>query len=178
MSQGYGRGSLVIPGGNAVWPDEEPEFRRAGPIQLFLGGTTLGAFNVATGVTVGTWESVGPTGSGADNTWAAMDDIPTDATAILVSITGSVVANAAGSMRMQAWAAAGDEGSPTITSGYQILNGQGEAASTEPMTCLAQVLIPLDPVDQDFKIYWQDAAQSGSIITRGLTLTLAGFVTD
>lgn len=37
-------------------------------------------------VTVDTWESVGPTGAGSDNTWTALDSVPAGAKAIVVRI--------------------------------------------------------------------------------------------
>jgi hypothetical protein len=44
-------------------------------------------FNLATELADATWESVGPTGSGADNTWTALDSVPTDADWVELKIT-------------------------------------------------------------------------------------------
>lgn len=43
-------------------------------------------FQISTNITETVWESVGPTGGGADNTWTALDDVPTDADWIEVRI--------------------------------------------------------------------------------------------
>jgi hypothetical protein len=44
------------------------------------------ALDIATNVTEANWESVGPTGAGADNTWAALDSIVSGATHIKVKL--------------------------------------------------------------------------------------------
>jgi hypothetical protein len=43
-------------------------------------------FDVDSALTEATWESIGPTGGGADNTWTALDSVPTDADWIKVKI--------------------------------------------------------------------------------------------
>lgn len=59
--------------------------RRVAPAGTFVdnsnGSPTVSstAFTVSTSVTEDTWESVGPTGGGADNTWTALDSVPSDA---------------------------------------------------------------------------------------------------
>lgn len=45
------------------------------------------AFSVAATLADDTWESIGPTGSGADNIWTALDDIPTDVDYIELDIS-------------------------------------------------------------------------------------------
>lgn len=42
-------------------------------------------FSVTANITENTWESVGPTGSGADNIWTALDNVPIDADWIEIS---------------------------------------------------------------------------------------------
>jgi len=49
-------------------------------------GADATSLDVETEIAVDTWESVGPTGSGADNTWTALDDVPASATSILVKV--------------------------------------------------------------------------------------------
>ena len=43
------------------------------------------SFDVDAALTINTWESVGPTGSGASNIWSALDTIPTTATHVILS---------------------------------------------------------------------------------------------
>lgn len=54
---------------------------------MVLSGT---AFNLTLNVTAGdlTWESVGPTGSGATNIWTALDNVPSDADFIEIKVSG------------------------------------------------------------------------------------------
>lgn len=41
-------------------------------------------FNVISSLTLNTWESVGPTGSGADNIWTALDSVLDNATYVIL----------------------------------------------------------------------------------------------
>jgi hypothetical protein len=50
------------------------------------GGASATTFDVSTNVTEGTFESVGPTGSGATNTWAAMDSITAGARIAIIRV--------------------------------------------------------------------------------------------
>jgi len=43
---------------------------------VFDDGVSTDAFSVSSSVSIDTWESVGPTGSGADNEWTGLDGIP------------------------------------------------------------------------------------------------------
>ena len=49
-------------------------------------GYNTTAFNTSVSVAASSFESVGPTGSGADNIWTAMDDIPESAKFVIISI--------------------------------------------------------------------------------------------
>lgn len=51
---------------------------------LNTDGGSASVFNIPVNITKSTYESVGPSGSGAANTWAAMDDIPDGATMAIV----------------------------------------------------------------------------------------------
>lgn len=59
---------------------------RAGNMQLFSGAVAADQFNLNVDVTSFTWESVGPTGSGADNIWTEMDQLPSNARGLIVDI--------------------------------------------------------------------------------------------
>jgi hypothetical protein len=159
-------------------PPEATDYTRAGNMQFIDGSTSNVAFgfNVATQVTQSTFETIGPTGSGSDNIWAALDVLPANATAILVNVNCSWVANAAGTVTLRAFAARGDVvGSSNFNTGYVIQNSQAHAdAAAETFAIPNQVWIPLDPVTQDFQVFWF----SINTIVDGFTFNLAGFATD
>jgi hypothetical protein len=48
------------------------------------------SFNVTSAITTDTWETVGPTDSGADNEWAGLEDVPTDVSFIEIMVASAV----------------------------------------------------------------------------------------
>lgn len=167
--------SYLLPQAEGQNPTVISNFRKAGPLQLFDGGSTgtPAFFNFGTQVTEATWESVGPTGSGADNIYAAMDQLPLEARAILVHADYSIISNNSGLKTLRLYCAAGDEGSPTSTQGA-LINVSVDLDAADQSTAGYQVWIPLD-ADQIFKLYWFDTA---SLTFGGGTIRLMGFVCD
>lgn len=64
-------------------PAAATDYTAGGWTYLYEGNTAKGQFAAVSSITESTWESVGPTGSGADNVYTAMDDIPASATAAI-----------------------------------------------------------------------------------------------
>lgn len=60
-------------------------------------GSSSISFSVPSVIVASTWESVGPTGSAADNTWTALDSLPVGTTYVdlklHIGVTGSTLAN-------------------------------------------------------------------------------------
>jgi hypothetical protein len=48
------------------------------------------SFDVTSAITTDTWETVGPTDSGADNEWAGLEDVPTDVSFIEIMVASAV----------------------------------------------------------------------------------------
>jgi hypothetical protein len=167
--------SYLLPQSDANNPDVITNWRKAGPMQLFDGGSTgtPAFFNFGTQVTESTWETVGPTGSGADNIYAAMDVLPAEARAIMVHADYSIISNNTGLKTLRLYCAAGDEGSPTTTQGA-LINRSIDMDAADQSTGGFQVWIPLD-ADQIFKLYWFDTA---SVTFGGGTIRLMGFMSD
>lgn len=59
---------------------------RAGNMQLIDGSQTIASFNAGSNITINTWETLGPTGSGATNIWAEMDDMPSNANVLICDL--------------------------------------------------------------------------------------------
>lgn len=57
---------------------------------LYTDGMVSDSVNYITDITENTWESVGPTGSGAANIWAALDAVPPGATMVRLWINSAV----------------------------------------------------------------------------------------
>tara|TARA_R110000803_G_scaffold79057_2_gene144455 strand:+ start:1901 stop:3127 length:1227 start_codon:yes stop_codon:yes gene_type:complete len=145
---------------------------RAGNTQLVTGTTTLANYNVSNSIAENTWVTVGPTGSGATQIWAALDVLPTTATILLASVFISVTTNSSaqpGQMRFNA--ASGDVVSPN-THNTQIAAIGFDPASTISLT--EQGMIPLG-AGRIFKAYWLDIA---NVVPSDVSLGYRGFMTD
>ena len=89
--------------------------QRAGNLQLIDGSQTYSSFSL-TGQTGGIWVTVGPTGSGADVIWDALDNLPEEATAVVVQILGRVNPGSAAEASLTVYAAGGDAAAAPISS--------------------------------------------------------------
>lgn len=69
--------------------DSITDFGNTGQISHLFSGNSLSSFN-AGAVIGGSWESVGPTGSGADNIWTTLDILPTTAIAVKLGIRNQI----------------------------------------------------------------------------------------
>lgn len=129
--------------------------------------------DVSTALTVATWESIGPTGSGADNIWTGLDDVPTAANYIIVDIFISALGSTNG-----------DFYSTTL---YTRNNGDASAADTDTRTAFAafynrsgsleanynnvQKIIPVDS-SNIFDAHW---ASQGTSTAEAIEFRLVGW---
>lgn len=81
----------AVSSARAAGPSAPSGYLRLG--QLYINDEALdeAGFDVKTNVADSTWESVGPTGSGADNIWTALDSVPSTAIALRVRLSLSVL---------------------------------------------------------------------------------------
>ncbi len=138
----------------------------------FADGSNQGRSNfaVSSEVTTATTESVGPTGSGADNIWAALDEMPSRAVGVvlgaqlsLTSISGTGIANV--------YATHGDVTlDADINDGACILRQSSAASGVDAP--YDSVIIPVN-ASQVFNIHWTQ--QNCTLAT---TLYYRGFITD
>lgn len=130
---------------------------RAGNLYVPDGAGTLSPLFVSGVVTEDTWESVGPTGSGADNIWADMDDLPSNARVLKVVAQSALVTNSTNSANTLLYVASGDVASPTAGNGTRVsFNLADDNASGFQNTDSITLEIPLG-TDQVFKVYWATA---------------------
>lgn len=150
---------------------------RAGSTQIIDGDVTgrvnLGLQSV---VTESTWETVGPTGSGADNIWAEMDDIPAEATILLCDLRLVVSPTDSNTAGIQVYATEGDgTAGPDLENnciGWFASDHDGGITGNEGIWVKCE--IPLEPTNQDFRVYWTGSSNDAEFAI----LYYRGFRTD
>jgi hypothetical protein len=147
---------------------------RAGNFHFHDGTTGLTALQAHSVITEDTWESVGPTGSGADNIWADMDDMPSTATGVMVYIHYDWTASSTATSSFTCHYTIGDDESPsTGVSNRPVWHVADSDASGEIFTSTVFMIIPVSG-DQIFKFRW--LLNPGTITT--LELFYKGFVNE
>ncbi len=172
------KGSGVLKSGGSeimVTPAAVSGHVRAGNVQISDGSVAWTNVNVTSSVTEEAWETIGPTGSGADIEWGAMDVIPTNATIIrvLVQTQISTSGTATGQLYLNTASnsvAAPSAASPTYSVRYAVdhdanINGTGKQTT--------DILIPMDG-SQIFQVYWNEISTD----TATINLYYRGFITD
>ena len=148
---------------------------RAGKIQIPDGEFTAGSFNVTGNITEDIWESVGPTGSGADNIWTALDNLPAEATILRVRAAATLNQNSSSVASLVIYMTNGDDATPVESVSNRVLywatDGGGDVGQTINEW---EILIPLGPTNQDFQVHWADANSSATTTN----LYYKGFYTD
>lgn len=134
------------------------------------------AFNVHSSITVGTFESVGPTGSGATNTWPAMDAMPANATAALFGILTQLNLTGTGTRSIDVYGASNAIAVPLVNGAVTGLTTHGNDADTGDVTEMqVTVMCPVD-ANQVMKIGW--AVSGTTTSTELVILYWRGWITD
>jgi hypothetical protein len=100
------------------------------------------AFDVVGSVTNNTYETIGPTGSGTTNIWAALDDVPATAKFIIVKAVCTANEDGGGATTSKVYAAAYAE-SPTISERFMLAGAVSSTISFE-QTDVATSFVPVD----------------------------------
>lgn len=134
-------------------------------------GGNSSVFGINAGITEGAWESVGPTGSGAGNIWAALNDVPANAASIRIGVNISFQApSTSGSMSVDLFAR--QTGSTAIPNDITRVCRLGLPADTNLASTVFIVDIPLDASNR-FDLQW---AESNANIFLSIDACLKGFV--
>ncbi len=143
---------------------------KAGNIQVPDGSVLNGGIDLHTEVTENTWVTVGPTGSGADHIWTALDNVDSSARIIMVLFFGSIDTVGSDANTVAVYVASGDV-VPQIsaTRGIQLRVDSTAAAESGGST---QVMIPCDS-SQIFQVRWYASGPNPK-----LYMTYGGFITD
>jgi len=137
-------------------------------------GASATSVDIESVVTVATWESVGPTGSGADNIWTALDSLPSTASSVIIK--AEIVAGGASTGSTYSTKFYAREGDSTTGISSRNLLAQASvinrSASQEEDSNMATVYIPVTS-SQIFDAYW---AVAGTTPTPAIVLWLVGWV--
>lgn len=116
----------------------------------------------------GAWESFGPTGSGADNIWTALDSVPSDATWVELDVQWVITANSSGNASVKLYACSAAVVSPVAGYTTEILNMYTTVDDQETVRLKAKV-----PVDssQRFQMHYTNT----NVLAHTTLIMLTGF---
>jgi hypothetical protein len=146
--------------------------KRVAPAGTFVnsanGDPTVaaGSFDINSSITAYTWESVGPTGSGADNIWTAMNGVPADADWIEVKCAvegrdGAASSNLAGAVYARENGGSGTSDGETLMSSFKHRSDASGNAFCGNVS--AGIKIPIDS-SRRFQAYWYSLFTNTSIL--------------
>jgi len=147
-------------------------FVSATRIYINTDGGDDSSFDIDANVTEGNWESVGPTGSGADNIWTAMDVIPAGARIAILFVNVDLDPTGTDSTQVAAVYIRSTGSSEGQTTGSIVINHRSNTddftgSSTRNST---NVFVPLD-ASRRFDINWIATGDTA----RSLFTSLKGF---
>ena len=135
-----------------------------GGLQLYIGNTP-GEFDVENSVAAGGWASIGPSGSGANNTWTAMNALPASAKSVALDLLFGAIGTGAGAQFATVSTASEDVSSPDPLAFQNINVGGANLPLNEGITESTQIIIPLDS-SKSFQIHWTSSFNATSIKLR------------
>ena len=136
-----------------------------GQFALEDGESSAGVFDFSV-VPELTWESVGPTGSGADNIWAALDVVPSEATALIVVMDLQTICDA-NTQTLNIWVESDKDSTPSTDISNELYKFNYYFANSGTDFDVGDMfLIPID-TSQKFQMYWQ--------YDNGVTISVADF---
>jgi hypothetical protein len=145
---------------------------KSGYMQLVDGSESLTGFSVTNGVAEGTFETFGPTGSGATNILADMDDIPAGSGVALFLIEGYVTATNSGNGSVIVRAAKAGI-TPSVTFSDNQIFGIRAIGSSSSAGASFVVFIPLNS-SRVFQLTYEEQNQASVQVT----MLYKGFVSN
>lgn len=133
------------------------------------------SINISGSITKNTFETIGPTGSGATNIWTALDDLPANATGVMITVTSQVEANAA-SLTYEAPIRVRGTGSISAGNNTLISNAGGRVSAggdLEKSTSVNSTFVVLDG-NNTFELQWNDT----NVTFNTSIMYLNGFITE
>jgi len=147
---------------------------RAGNTQIW-DGSTLAALDAATDITTGTFETVGPTGSGALNIWTPLDVMPSNATIVLLRVSVGISQSGANAATMSVYATSGDSAQAvSVSNRIALFTVDTDGAITGNTIAEYEVMVPLEPTNLDFRLTWASGNSDSDLVN----VYYKGFMTD
>ena len=147
---------------------------RAGNTQIW-DGSTLAALDAATDITTGTFETVGPTGSGALNIWTPLDVMPSNATIVLLRVSVGMSQSGANAATMSVYATSGDSAQAvSVSNRIALFTVDTDGAITGNTIAEYEVMVPLEPTNLDFRLTWASGNSDSDLVN----VYYKGFMTD
>lgn len=112
------------------------------------------SFDIATNIGEA-WESVGPTGGGADNTWTALDSVPVDASWLKLKFVNQATISSAAHAQFVSAVYAREQGSAVATGNTTTVNaiaGYGSNSALNEARSFSEMTIPVS--SRQFELYW------------------------
>jgi hypothetical protein len=141
-------------------------FSKAENVFVYNGGSDLGLFDVQGSMADGVYESIGKTGSAADNIWTALDSVPDDAT-FLILFCQVTCDNASG--RSDATMTLRREGS-TLTFGSGVSRCTTFVVDSNIATNETMVIVPIN--NGLFEASWTTSGAAASVTA---SVIMSGF---
>jgi hypothetical protein len=139
---------------------------------IYLAEDGAGGSNVfvTSVVTASVSETFGPTSSGADNIWTALDDLPAGATGVFLSFESFMTLSGTSAAQLSVYARDGG-GSAGSSTSQQVSYNAAQGASGEDFGNQSAVFVPVDS-SGIFSILWLSLNTS----TDQVTMTMKGFL--
>ena len=145
---------------------------KSGYMQLVDGSGSKATFNITGGISAGTFETFGPTGSGATNILSDMDDIPAGSGIALFLMTGYITATNSGNGSLTVRAAKAGI-TPDVTFDNNTVFGIRALGSSADAAANYVVFIPLNS-DRVFQLTYN----SGGNTSESAYMRYKGFVSN
>lgn len=137
----------------AEYPDAPSGYLALGPLYINDECMEEGGWDAASSVSPGTWENVGPTGSGATNIWTALDNVPSWAVALRLRVKGRVNTNSASGASAYSYVRKnGSSATPSAT--VVDIFERSDGAINVQGDDTAEVIVPIDAA-RIFDVFYQ-----------------------
>ena len=147
---------------------------RCGNMQLYDGSSGRTNFEITAVMAATTFESIGPTGAGSDNTWTELDQVPANASGIIVNVDSTHTSTLGTESTLFGYFVHPDASTPAADANNRSVGFQYDSlSSNEDLTEKSYLIIPINSANE-FLAAWS----ATNSLSRDITLIYQGFITD
>ena len=143
-------------------------FTLGGAVRLSTESAGFSYYDIDANLTENTWESIGPTGSGADNIWTDLDQVPTTAKGLIVQVATSS-AHSSATRAVHKLQARPTGGTGTFTTNTYVIHHTTNEDVTSSRESVGQGILPLDS-NNSFDVLWSITTTNRSAVVVWLLL--------